>query len=98
MKELVNHTWNPVEPKLTFKSVNGGSVTFQNGIPVRKIPDDIIRKNPILAALQSHVLEKTFSFCTYDIMINEFASDGVIDPIMPINIEVNDKENQSSLP
>jgi len=48
-----------------------------------------VRKNRLISQ------SKTFSFATWDIMLNEFCSDGVIDPIMAINLEINDKENQS---
>jgi peroxiredoxin family protein len=39
--------------------------------------------------------DKTFSFTNYDTMLDEFTTDGVIDPIKSINYEINDKENQS---
>jgi hypothetical protein len=58
---------------------------------------DIGEQTEVLRLQESPLItqEKTFSFCNYDTMVNEFCTDGVIDPIKGINYEINDKENQS---
>lgn len=58
---------------------------------------DILERKYVLRIMTSPTIrqKKTFSVVNYDNMINEFYTDGVIDPIKCMNYEINDKENQS---
>ena len=47
------------------------------------------QKNPFIGK------KKTFIFCNYDSMIDEFYTDGAMDTVKALQYEINDKENQS---
>ncbi len=78
-----------------------GLFTVENedtGVKIRKqFWIDIGEQNEVLRLQENPLIgqDKTFTFCNYDTMISEFATDGVITPLRGLNYEINDKENQS---